>query len=231
MIEIIPAIMPQSFGEVEEKMALVKEFVPLVQIDVMDGVLTKNATWPYLSQDLDSTFQNILEEKESMPYWDELEFEADLMVKYPEKIARDWLKAGAVRLILHSTSEGDLKELITKLREEGVPKGSPLYTEIGLAITADVSLESIKDLIPFVDFVQCMGIEEIGVQGSSFDSRILHTLSTLRAEFKDLILSVDGGVNLETAPLLVEAGANRLVSGSTIYRSENIKEAIDNLKG
>lgn len=230
MVEIIPAIMPISFSDLEEKFFKVKGLVSLVQIDVMDGKLTTEATWPYLVEEGDVAFQNILEEKQSMPLWDEMDFEADLMVSGDIlKYAQDWIKAGAKRIILHYKSSPDILNVIKKIRENFPDKTSPFYIEIGLAIESNENLEEIKKIIPAIDFVQCMGIKEIGVQGSLFNPEILKTITSLRATYPELIISVDGGVNLETAPLLIKAGVNRLVSGSAIYGSEDIKEAIERL--
>lgn len=231
MIEIIPAIMPISFSDLEEKIFKVKGLVSLVQIDVMDGKLTTDATWPYLEEGLDSTFQNILDEKQSMPLWDEIDFEVDLMVEGDLlKYTHDWIHAGAKRIILHYKSDPHIGETIQKIRANSVGKESPFYVEIGLGIEAPENLEEIKKIIPHVDFVQCMGIKEIGVQGSPFNSDILKTITSLRERFPELIISVDGGVNFETAPLLIKAGANRLVSGSAIYGSDNVKETISHLR-
>ena len=71
-----------------------------------------------------------------------------------------------------------------------------------------------------------MGIEKIGFQGQSFDERVLHKVNDLRERFPELIISIDGGVSLETAPLLIKAGANRLVAGSAILKSEDIEKTI-----
>lgn len=230
-MEIIPAIMPTSFSDLEEKVFKVKGLVPLVQVDVMDGKLTADATWPYLEEEMDPAFQNILEEKQSMPLWDEIDFEADLMIKEDVlKRAEDWIHAGAKRIILHYKSDTQIKEIIQKIRENSVPKDSPFYIEIGLAIESSENLEDISKVVPDIDFVQCMGIKEIGVQGSPFNPDILKTITSLREKFPELIISVDGGVNLETAPLLAKAGATRLVSGSAIYGSDSIKGAIEHLR-
>ena len=79
------------------------------------------------------------------------------------------------------------------------------------------------------DFVQFMGIKKIGYQGQEFDTEVLDKISDLRKNFPDTIISVDGGVNFENAQDIVEAGVNRLVSGSAIYESDNIREAITEL--
>ena len=77
-----------------------------------------------------------------------------------------------------------------------------------------------------VDFVQCMGIANIGFQGEEFDERVLNQIKELRSQYKELIISVDGSVNEITAPLLVKAGANRLVIGSAVMNSYDVRETI-----
>jgi ribulose-phosphate 3-epimerase len=75
-----------------------------------------------------------------------------------------------------------------------------------------------------------MGIAEIGYQGQQFDERVVAKIMKLRNMSPDIIISVDGGVNFETAPILIHAGANRLVSGSAIFKSEDINSTIKKLQ-
>ncbi len=82
--------MPTSFADLEEKLSFVAGLTPLVQIDVMDGRLTSKKTWPYIFTELDKNFGSILREEEGFPFWNDVDFEVDLMVKEPEKIWRDW---------------------------------------------------------------------------------------------------------------------------------------------
>lgn len=229
MVEIIPAILPPKFPDIEAKMSLVHGMVSLVQIDVMDGTLTSGATWPYLTDTPDQVFQDIVAEKQSMPYWELLDFEADLMVKNPEKIIDDWVKAGATRIIVHYKSSPRIKEIIEEFRAKYDGVDSLFSVSIGLAIESDVSIDSLKEIIPLVSFVQCMGIRTIGLQGQAFNTDILKTITSLRATYPELILSVDGGVNFETAPLLAKAGVRRLVSGSAIYNSDDVRMALAKL--
>ena len=80
---------------------------------------------------------------------------------------------------------------------------------------------------PAIDFVQFMGIENIGYQGEPFDERVFEKIRELRERFPDTIISVDGGVSLENADKLIEAGANRLVSGSAIFESGDIAGTVE----
>ena len=75
-----------------------------------------------------------------------------------------------------------------------------------------------------------MGIAKIGYQGEPFDERAPEQINQLRVKYPNLAISVDGGVSLETAPLLKAAGANRLVAGSAIFGASDIALAIRELK-
>lgn len=81
-----------------------------------------------------------------------------------------------------------------------------------------------------VDFVQCMGIDKIGFQRQEFDENVTENIKKLREKFTDLIISVDGGVSLETGAMLVEAGVSKLVVGSAIFNTEDIIETIEEFK-
>lgn len=240
MIEIIPAIMPKSFGDLREKMSLVSGLVPLAQIDVMDGVFVPNKSWPYIKKP-DPDFQKILKEEDAFPYWEELDFEADLMVSNPEAVVPDWITAGAKRLIIHIESLDSAKDgksdgfraVFERIKSRLPDEDSFLYTEIGVAINPDTSNEKLEPIldcrsgVSCVDFVQFMGITKIGFQGQTFDERVYDKISRLRTIRPDVTISVDGGVNLETAPKLVAAGANRLAVGSTLFESEDLTATIE----
>ena len=102
--------------------------------------------------------------------------------------------------------------------------------KIGISIGMDTPLEDIYPFLNHVDFVQLMGIDEIGFQGEEFDERVLDRIRLLRSQYKDLSISVDGSVNLETAPKIIDAGANILVVGSAIWKSQDPRAVIIALK-
>jgi len=100
-MNIIPAIIPKNFEELEEKMASVSKLVPLVQLDVLDGSLVSLRSWPYQSPSKrDAFFDAIIREEQGFPLWQEVEFEAHLMVNNPERMISDWVSAGASRIIV-----------------------------------------------------------------------------------------------------------------------------------
>lgn len=215
-IEIIPAIMPKSYTDLELHMGMFAGVVPLVQLDIMDGRFVRAATWPYIPGD--QHFNAIALEDEGMPEWEYLDFEVDLMIDNPEKYVGKWVVAGARRVIVHVESMKDF-EIIRSL----VPQG---LIELGLAINTTTPRSAIEPYLDRIDFVQCMGIETIGVQGAPFDARVLDHVRALRALRPEMPISIDGSVNMNTAEELVEAGATRLVAGSAILKSADVSNAV-----
>jgi ribulose-phosphate 3-epimerase len=234
MIEIIPAIMPDSYEDLSEKASSVLGVVPLAQIDIMDGVFVKSKSWPYRSAGVieEAHFLAMSKQDETLPYFDELDYEIDLMISEPEKHIDEWLPLGASRLIFHIESIKDIDTFFAHdiFKEGARDIGGQRVIEVGLAIDPSTPLETIEPYMSKIDFVQCMGIAKIGYQGEPFDERVLDHLNTLRVAYPNTPLSVDGGVSFETAPLLKAAGATRLVSGSAIFGSENIEEAVTEFK-
>ena len=81
MIEIIPAILPKDYEDLKNKIALVRGVAPLVQIDICDGVFVPSKTWPFSTGGADDfNFHRILNEEEGMPFWEDIDFELDLLV-------------------------------------------------------------------------------------------------------------------------------------------------------
>jgi ribulose-phosphate 3-epimerase len=231
MIEIIPAIMPDSFDDLEEKTSRVAQFTNTVQLDIMDGKFVRGRTWPYFSADHYS-FDNLLTESEGMPHWDKVDFEIDLMVDKPEEVIDTWITAGASRIIVHIESTDKMDEIVRMMRErfayEGMT-GKP-DVELGIALNIDTPLSDIVGYLEDVQFVQFMGIATIGLQGEPFDERVIDKIREFHNAHPKILLSVDGGVDFDTAPILVEVGVKRLVSGSAIFKTENPAGAIEYFK-
>src|SRR3989338_6094938 len=238
MNEIIPAVLPKNYEDLKNKIALVREIVPVVQIDICDGVYVKSTTWPFFAKartgepfsfdNLDEHFRRILDEKEGMPFWEDVDFELDLMVENAVENFDIYTKLGSRRIIFHLGAVGDLESFKDFL--EGIDMYVRDSIQIGVAINPSMSIENIFSLIPFIDFVQIMGIDHEGVQGEDFDERCLDNIKTLKEKFPDLIISVDGGVNLKTAPTLLHAGADRLVIGSAIFNTDDIIGTIEEFR-
>ena len=232
MTQIIPAILEKKFADVTKRMESVLDLVETVQIDVCDGIFVDNVSWPYASpvvmdgqQNYDEFFKEIVdgEGEVDMPMWEEFNFELDLMVAKPAERLKDLLTTGPSRVVFHAESFVDVYSEMHDL----IKKIPPLVT-IGVAINVDTNPEILFPLIDdkIISFVQCMGIAHIGKQGEALDERVYHNLKTFRAKYPDFQLSVDGGVNLDNATKLEEAGANRLVIGSAIFTAPKIPTRI-----
>ncbi len=225
MTEIIPAILSTNYEDMKNKIALVRNIAPIVQIDFCDGIFVPSKTWPFSTGGFsDFSFVNIMDEKEGMPFWEDIDFELDLMV-YEAILNFDiYTKLSPKRIVFHIEAVGDLEEF--KCFLEGIDKYIKDEIEIGVAINIQTSLEKIFPLINDIDFVQCMGIEKIGFQDQVFDKKVIKQITTLRHNYPEIIISVDGGVNENNAPALVKAGANRLIIGSALNKKPDLKEAI-----
>lgn len=225
MLEIIPAILPRNYEDLKNRVALVRGIVPLVQIDICDGIFVKNQTWPFDEKDNDtSNFNMIMGEREGMPFWEDIDFELDLMVVDAVENFPVYMKLGPKRVVFHLEAVGDVAEF--KEFIEAIDSYIRDTIQIGVAINTTTPIENIFPLVNSVDFIQCMGIEHIGFQGEDFDKKVLENIKTLKEKYSDLIISVDGAVNLDTAPELIHAGADRLIIGSAIFKSNDIKETV-----
>ncbi len=210
-MEIIPAILPRSFNEIEDKTLLVKGLAKIVQIDICDGKFTASTTWPYKKKD--TNFEDIIHENRGMPLWEDIDYEFDLMIQDPtEHDARQWLSAGALRIVLHVESSTDLTPVISILHG---------LVEIGLSLNVGTPVDVIEKYKDTISYIQFMGITKVGFQGQAFDTRVLAKIKEAREKYPKLPIQVDGGVSLATAEEIKTAGAHRLVVGSAFFESDN----------
>lgn len=222
MTEVVPAILVKDFNELKEKLAIYKDFVKIVQIDVCDGRFVNTISWP-MNQDDAESLSSIIDEEEGMPYWTELDYEFDLMIKNAHEQFDTFIQLGAKRIVFHLEAE-DEKEFHDFL--ESIDPYIRDNIEIGLAINTTTNIDKLDQYINYLDFIQCMGIEHIGQQGQPFDERVLEQISSIKKKYPEVVISIDGSVNEKTAEILVKHGVNRLVIGSALLRTYDIKNKI-----
>lgn len=220
MIEIIPAVLAKDFNELKEKLAKFVNITNLVQIDICDGYFVSSLSWPMQNKD-QSSIENILSEEDGLPFWQNLDFEFDLMVLNAHKKFDFFARLGAKKIIFHIEAENEIefKEFLESL--------DPYFKdniEIGLAINTTTNINRLNQFINHIDFIQCMGIEHIGFQGEAFDERVIDQIKNLKATYPEIKISVDGSVNQKTAPILLRAGADKLVIGSALLQSYDLEE-------
>lgn len=220
MIEIIPAIIATDFDDLKNKLSRFVNIANIVQIDICDGKFVPSVSWPMGKKDVLS-MNNILNEEDGLPFWEDLNYEFDLMVFNAHKQFDLFVRLGAKRLVFHLESEDEqsFKEFLESM--------DPYFKDnidIGIAINTNTDISKLDPFINLIDFVQTMGIEKIGFQGQPFDEKVLNQIKNLKNKYPDLVITVDGSVNENTAPLLIKTGAERLVVGSALLNSYDIKE-------
>lgn len=212
MLEVIPAVIPRDLDELEMHLERVRGFVPAVQVDVLDGEFVKGVlSWPFNEGKARDELATFARGDTDLPLNDEFLFEVDLMIAEPERSIEDFICAGFSRVIPHIEAAEDMGACIEIARN--------MDAEIGIAINIDTPNAALEEWIERVDFVQCMGIAKIGAQGQPFDGRVVEKIEAIKRAHSDILVSVDGGVSPKTAPFLLSAGAERLVSGSAIFGS------------
>jgi ribulose-phosphate 3-epimerase len=217
---VIPAVLPSSRIEFEEKLALLTQIphVSRVQIDVVDGKFAEPASWP-ASADM----RQMITSSTFLPQLDHIAYEIDLMCFDAEKAVGDWLALGASRFTLHAESTPDLPNLLASVKRQygGGNSFISRLVSLGLALDITSNLALIEESLEEVEYVQFMGIEQIGRQGEPFDERVYAQIQDFHARHPEIPMQVDGGVSLANAKTLLALGVSNLVVGSGILRSAN----------
>jgi len=212
-MEIIPAVNETDFKEVEKKIKAVQDFgSEWVHLDVSDGKFTKNVLWNN-PKDL----VNLKHKTQDL----RLNFEAHLMVENPDEVLDEWLDVKVKRVIVHLESVRDLDVMKMKCVAFG--------TELFLAIKPDTPVEHLFSYAGDASGFLILAVNP-GLAGQKFQENQLEKIKVLRQKFPDAKIEVDGGVNLENAPRIKEAGADTLVSASYIWNRESLEEAYKNLQ-
>lgn len=225
--EIIPTILVKKFNEVKERIKAVEKYVDWVQLDVMDGVFVNNETWPH------SVVPGVA--KRGAKYFKEIEklkklktgvkIEAHLMVEKPEEEFDEWLKI-ADRIIIHFESKITNRELGIR---ELIKKAHKNKVGFGLALNPETHYAAATPFLKDLDLVLFMTVQP-GWGGQEFKDWTLTKIEALRKLWPNGDIEVDGGINPETAKKTIKAGANLICAGTHIFRSKDIKKAIENLR-
>jgi len=186
--------------------------IDMLHFDVMDGVFVNNITYGLA----------ILEavDKET-----DMLLDVHLMIIDPLKYVERFAQCGADIITFHLESESDTMETIRAIKKCGV--------KASLSIKPGTPAEEIFPYLPYLDMVLVMTVEP-GFGGQSFIPETLGKVKAIRDKINELGLDadveVDGGINAETAPLVIDAGANVLVSGSYLFKAPDMAEAAKNIK-
>ena len=212
---IVPAVLPSSHADLEEKLALIARIpsVSRVQIDVVDGKFAEPASWPHTTL---KELRDMVERGEMLPYLDRFAYEIDLMCIDAEHMAEAWLAIGASRLTFHAESTTDLLRLLASARRR---YGDFVSFGVALNLKSDIAL--IEQSIGEIEYVQFMGIARIGRQGQPFDRRVLEKVRVLHLRHPEVKIQVDGGVSLDNARRLIALGVSNLIVGSALLSARD----------
>ena len=206
-VEIIPSILVKTKEEFLNKILAVENLTERVHLDIADGIFVPNMTI--------SGFEEVESIETS------LKIEAHLMVSKPENHVIRWLETQVDSLIFHIEATQKATEVIEKAKEAD--------RRIGVALNPETPISALAAFIDQIDFVHFMTVEP-GFYGGQFVESVLDKMSDFHYFYPDKPISVDGGVNLETAPKLIQAGANTLIVGSYIWNSKDVTQAIEEIK-
>jgi len=225
MAVIVPAHIPASRADLEEKLERLSGLAEEIQIDIVDGRYANPASWPYAGNPAEPS--RMLADGEMLPRCGEFRFEIDLMSADPESVAGTWIGLCATRITVHAESTRFLPRFLENAKTlYGHEKGfASELLSFGLALGVDTDIAIVEPYLKYIEYVQFMGIKSIGKQGQAFDARVLPKIAAFRKRYPDMPVQVDGGVSLATAPKLLQAGVSRLVVGSALFKAPDIAAA------
>ena len=210
---VAPSILSADFSQLRKDINMVEQAgADWLHIDVMDGHFVPNITIGPLVV-------------KSIRKYSKLFFDVHLMISNPEKYWKNFHKAGADAIVFHHEVSYDTKTLLKEIKESGI--------KAGISIKPATPVEEIIPLLPFIDIVLIMTVEP-GFGGQSFMSDMVQKIATLRQAVDkggyECLIEVDGGINLETAKICSNAGADVLVSGNYIFAAEDPVKVLRGLK-
>jgi len=214
-IQISPSILSADFSNLEKDIKKLETAgADMIHVDVMDGHFVPNIT-------IGPPVIKALRNKTSLP------FDVHLMISPVHKYIKDFANAGADIITIHPEATPNLQESIDEIRS--------FKKKVGISLNPDTKIDIVEDYLDKVDLILIMSVYP-GFGGQKFISDVLEKIKSLK-DLKDkkklnFDIEVDGGINFSNFKSVIDAGANVLVSGTTIFKENNgdIKKNIDFLK-
>ncbi len=211
--KIAPSLLAADFSQMSNEIERVIDAgADLLHFDVMDGDFVPNFG---ISPLMIASVRN----KTDVP------FDVHIMVKHPLRYINALVDAGSDMITFHVESDDETEAVIASIKTHNIG--------VGLAFSPNTQTHEVIPYISELDLVLPMSVEP-GFGGQTFISDTYTKISEIKQVIDDMDntpeISVDGGVTTETAPLAIQSGASILVAGTAIFRSENPKKAINQLR-
>ena len=214
-IQISPSILSADFSQLNNEIKRLEEGgADMIHVDVMDGHFVPNLT-------IGPPVIKALKKQCS------IKFDVHLMISPVHKYIEAYSDAGADIITIHPEATEDLEKSILKIRS--------LNKQVGVSLNPESKIELIIDYLEKIDLVLIMSVNP-GFGGQKFMPEVLDKVKQLKIiqsqNNVDFDIEIDGGINFENCQKAIEAGANILVSGTTVFKSNNgdIKKNINLLK-
>ena len=214
-IQISPSILSADFSNLEKDIKKLETAgADMIHVDVMDGHFVPNIT-------IGPPVIKALRNKTSLP------FDVHLMISPVHKYIKDFANAGADIITIHPEATPNLQESIDEIRS--------FKKKVGISLNPDTKIDIVEDYLDKVDLILIMSVYP-GFGGQKFISDVLEKIKSLKnlknKKKLNFDIEVDGGINFSNFKSVIDAGANVLVSGTTIFKENNgdIKKNIDFLK-
>ncbi|MDX1941280.1 MAG: ribulose-phosphate 3-epimerase [Saprospiraceae bacterium] len=210
---VAPSVLAADFTRLREEFAMVNESeADWFHLDVMDGRFVPNITFGmFIIEFMKTLAQRPLD--------------VHLMIVEPEKYIEAFRKAGADHITVHYEACPNLHRTIQQIKETGA--------KAGVALNPHTPIELLEDIIEDVDIILLMSVNP-GFGGQKFIYRTLNKIQRLKEMITirnaHALIEIDGGVGLQNAEKILQAGADVLVAGNSVFRAENPKEVIAKMK-
>ena len=214
-IKISPSILAADFSNLGlEIKKLKKAGADLIHVDVMDGHFVPNLTiGPPIIK--------------SLRKYTKIPFDVHLMISPVHKYIKSYADAGADIITIHPEATNNLKKSVKLIKK--------LKKKVGVSLNPNTSLNKLSNILNDIDLVLIMSVNP-GFGGQKFIKKVLKKIKTLKKIINKkklkIQIEVDGGINFNNSKSIIDAGADILVSGTTIFKSNNgnIKKNIKILK-
>lgn len=206
---IAPSVLAADFSKLGEQVAMITQAgADWIHLDVMDGMFVPNLTFgaPVIK---------------AVRRYSSLPFDVHLMIEHPKRYIADFCKAGADIISFHIEAETDVIGTIDTILEYGVKPA--------LAVKPGTPVEAVFDYLDKLDMVLIMTVEP-GFGGQAYMADMMLKVEKLKRRTPDLLVQVDGGIDLQTVVTSAKAGVDICVAGTSVFRAPDPQKMIADLK-